>query len=75
MDLKNARMVWGSVMLCTMLWIGSCAPSEEYEAAPPSLPKEADMQDHSLTVPSPAAIPPIEAAAPQAFDTATFALG
>ena len=75
MDLKNARLVWGSVVLCTMLWIGSCAPSEEYEAAPPSLPKEADMQDQLQTVPSPTATPPIDAAAPQAFDTATFGLG
>jgi hypothetical protein len=39
------------------------------------LPKESVMKLASQNIPSPGTIPPIDAAAPQTFDTATFGLG
>jgi hypothetical protein len=39
------------------------------------LPEESVMKLASQNIPSPGTIPPIDAAAPQTFDTATFGLG
>lgn len=75
MKMINALIVWGSVVLMAMVWTGACSPTEDYRSTHQSLPEASDMKDQLPTAMMPAAIPPIDAAAPQAFDTATFALG
>jgi hypothetical protein len=55
--------------------MASCSRSGESNADRHPLPEESVMKLASQKIPSPGTIPPIDAAAPQTFDTATFGLG
>ena len=57
------------------IMMASCSRTGESNAGRHPLPEESVMKLASQNIPSPGTIPPIDAAAPQIFDTATFGLG
>jgi hypothetical protein len=71
----NAMMAWTVLALSVAILMGSCSRSGESRSSRHPLSEETAMQRESQTISSPGTIPPIDAAAPQIFDTATFGLG
>jgi hypothetical protein len=75
------RKIVGAIMALTIavsstaIVTASCSRAGEPNAGRHPLSEETLMKPESQTMPSPGMIPPIDTAAPQAFDTATFGLG
>jgi len=63
------------VVASTAMLMASCSRAGESNAGRHPLPEESVMKLASQKTPSPGTIPPIDAAAPPTFDTATFGLG
>ena len=71
----NASIILTVVALSAALLMGACSRAGESSSGRHPLPEESVMTLESQNMPSPGTIPPIDAAAPQTFDTATFGLG
>ncbi|MCB2167657.1 MAG: hypothetical protein KQI78_08350 [Deltaproteobacteria bacterium] len=75
------RNMLGAIIVLTVtaasaaIVMASCSRSGESNAGRHPLPKEPVMKLTAQNMPSPGTIPPIDTAAPQIFDTATFGLG
>ena len=75
------RNMLGAIIVLTVtvasaaIVAASCSRSGESNADRHPLPKEPAMKLTAQNMSSPGTIPPIDAAAPQTFDTATFGLG
>ena len=75
------RKIGGAIIVLTVtvasaaIVMASCSRSGESNAGRHPLPKESVMKLTAQNMPAPGTIPPIDAAAPQTFDTATFGLG
>ena len=75
------RKMLGTIIILTVavssaaIVMASCSRTGESNADRHPLPKEPVMKFAAQNMPSPGTIPPIDAAAPQIFDTATFGLG
>jgi hypothetical protein len=67
-------IVWSVMALGAILIIG-CSRTGESEAHRPFVQEASAMKSEAHTIPSFDVIPPIDAAAPQTFETATFGLG
>lgn len=65
----------GLLVLGTWLSLTACTRSQESGATTEKVPKESLMETVTPTMAQPAAVPPIDAAAPHTFETATFGLG
>jgi hypothetical protein len=66
---------FGILALGLLLTPVGCSRTIEPESQLPAEQKETAMPPESQMRPTIATIPPIDAAAPQTFDTATFGLG
>lgn len=71
----DAIIVLTVVALSTVVLMGSCSRTGESRSGHKPLPEESAMTLESKNAPSQGTIPPIDAAAPPVFDTATFGLG
>jgi hypothetical protein len=76
MKRKRAAILTGGILALGMaLIVIGCSRTGEHEAGRSPIEEESAMKPENHTLPSPAAQPAIDAAAPQTFDTATFGLG
>ena len=76
MNRTHTTILAGGILLLGMaLIVIGCSRTGEHEAGRSTLEEESAMKPENPTLPSPAARPAIDAAAPQTFDTATFGLG
>ena len=76
MKRKHAALLAGRLLLLGMVLIVSgCPRTGEPETGRNTLGEESAMKPQNPTLPSTDALPAIDAAAPQTFDTATFGLG
>jgi hypothetical protein len=76
MKRKRAAILTGGILALGMaLIVIGCSRTGEREAGRNTIEEESAMKPENRTLPSPAARPAIDAAAPQTFDTATFGLG
>ena len=75
------RHMLGAIIVLTVtaasaaIVMASCSRSGESNAGRHPLPEEPAMKHTVQNMSSPGTIPPIDAAAPSTFDTATFGLG
>jgi hypothetical protein len=65
----------GLLLLGMVLVVIGCSRTGEPQAGQTTPGEESAMKTGNTSMPSPAALPPIDAAAPRNFETATFGLG
>ena len=76
MERKHAAVLSGGILLLGMaLVVIGCSRTGEPNAGQVTPGEESAMKPENQSMPSPAALPPIDAAAPRNFETATFGLG
>jgi len=76
MERKRAVVLAGEILLMGLvLVVIGCSRAGERKAGQVTPGKESAMKIENQSMPSPAALPPIDAAAPRNFATATFGLG
>lgn len=68
-------LIAGTLLMGMVLVAISCSRTGESDTDRSMPGKETAMKPESGNQSSPAALPPIDAAAPRTFDTATFGLG
>jgi hypothetical protein len=72
---RITTFVGGVSVLALALFAAGCSRSVETTTNHPADLEEIDMKSETRSTPLPGKIPPIDAAAPQTFETATFGLG
>ena len=76
MGIKHAAVLTGGIFLLGMVLVSiGCSRAGEPKAGQVIPGKESAMKLENQSMPSPAALPLIDAAAPRNFATATFGLG
>ena len=76
MNRTHTTILAGGILLLGMaLIVIGCSRTGEREAGRNTLEEESAMKPENRTLSSTDVLPPIDAAAPQTFDTATFGLG
>ena len=72
---KNLNLMWFVLIFALAQWFWACTQNPADPALENPKTLEAHMDSSRSRLSEPAAIPPIDAAAPEIFQTATFGLG